>query len=111
MSAEQLAQQWGQLVNQAGRDQTFRNRLLADPSTVAREFGLAVPADVELRVVENTPNVLHLALPPLQTDGQPRELSDTELNEVTGGLVVIAIIAVLISLLVPAVQKQPVKYE
>jgi Nitrile hydratase, alpha chain len=101
MNAQQHAQQWGQLVSQAGRDATFRSRLLAEPATVAREFGLQVPADVELRVVENTPRVLHLTLPPLETDGQPRELSDTELNEVTGGLVVIAIIAILIPLLVP----------
>jgi lactobin A/cerein 7B family class IIb bacteriocin len=33
-----------------------------------------------------------------------RELKDTELDQVDGGLVVIAIIAVLIGLLVPAVQ-------
>jgi hypothetical protein len=101
MNAQQHAQQWGQLVSQAGRDETFRTRLLAEPETVAREFGLHVPADVELRVIENTPKVLHLALPPLETNGQARELSDKELNEVNGGLVVIAIIAVLIGMLVP----------
>ena len=48
MNAQQHAQQWGQLVSQAGRDETFRARLLAEPETVARQFGLQVPAGVEL---------------------------------------------------------------
>ena len=39
-----------------------------------------------------------------ETKPDVRELKDAELDQVDGGLVVIAIIAVLIGLLVPAVQ-------
>jgi len=48
----------------------------------------------------------HSAMPaPKQMDIHAgRELNDGELDQVSGGLVVIAIIAVLIGLLVPAVQ-------
>jgi hypothetical protein len=99
MNTEQQAKQWGQIVTKASQDVKFRNRLLADPATVVKESGLEVPAGVQLRVLENSDYVLHLVLPPLQTE---KELSDAELEGVAGGLVVNAIIAVLIGLLVPA---------
>jgi hypothetical protein len=102
MNAEQQAKQWGQIVTKASQDEKFRKQLLADPATVVKEFGLELPAGVQLRVLENTDQVLHLVLPPLQTD---KELSDAELEGVAGGLVVNAIIAVLIQPLLPSGQK------
>ena len=104
MNAEQQAKQWGQIVAKAGQDEMFRKRLLADPSTVVKEFGVEVPAGVQLRVVENTDQVLHLALLPLAGQ-QDKELSDEELEGVAGGLVVIAIIGIIIGQLLPSVQK------
>lgn len=102
MNAEQQAKQWSQIVTKAGQDEKFRQRLLAAPTTVVKEFGVEVPAGVELRVLENTSQAVHLVLPPLQTG---KELSDAELEGVAGGLVVPAIIAILISPLLPSIQK------
>jgi hypothetical protein len=44
---------WGQLVARAWGDDVFRGRLLAEPALVLREEGIAVPAGVAVRVVEN----------------------------------------------------------
>ena len=65
MNAEQQAKLWGQIVTKASQDENFRQRLLADPANVVKEFDVELPAGVQLRVVENTDQVLHLALPPL----------------------------------------------
>ncbi len=102
MNTEQQAKQWSQLITKAVQDDTFRKRLLASPEAVVRESGLDLPTGIQLRAVENTDRVLHLVLPPLQRE---RELSDAELEGVAGGLVVNAIIAVLVGMLVPEVQK------
>ena len=74
-----------QLVERASRDQAFRQELLADPrAVIEREFGLAVPEGVQVRVVEETPTTAYLVLPPaLARPGQ--ELSDQELEAVAGG--------------------------
>jgi len=53
-----------QLVERASRDPAFRQELLANPKAViAREFGLQIPASVEVRVVEETPAAAYLVLP------------------------------------------------
>jgi hypothetical protein len=44
---------------------------------VLREAGLAVPAGQQVRVVENTDQVLHVVLPE-----KPRDLSDEQLANV-----------------------------
>jgi hypothetical protein len=104
LTAEQLAPGGREIVailRRATEDPAFRQRLVADPAAVLREQGLPLPAGLELRVLEATDQVSYLVLPRQSADG---ELSDAELEEVTGGLVVIAIIGILIGMLLPAVQ-------
>ena len=48
----------------------LRASLLADPRAALRRFG------IEIRVVENTPEVLHLALPPASSPVESDDLSD-----------------------------------
>ena len=68
--------QWGMLVARAWSDEALKDRLMEDPRSVLEEFGIDVPADVELRVVEDTDEVRHLVLPASPTD----DLDDEELT-------------------------------
>ena len=82
MIAEQQINQWGQIVAKAWQDDAFKKRLLVNPSAVLKEQGLEVSAGVQVRVVENTDQVIHLTLPAKRRDG---ELSEDELENVAGG--------------------------
>src|SRR5438094_7362867 len=76
---QEQARRYGQVVAQAWRDPAYKQRLLADPVGVLREQGLAVPAGLQVRVVENTRQLVHLILP-----AKPEaELSEEELDLVS----------------------------
>lgn len=67
----------------AGQDTAFRQALVADPrGTIDREFGVQLPSNLALRVVEENPTTRYMVLPPANTPGS---LSDTDLEEVAGG--------------------------
>jgi hypothetical protein len=80
--AEEYAKKYGQIVAKAWADEEFKARLLADPAAVLQSEGISIPAGVELRAVENTPEVMYISLPPKPSE----ELSDEQLNQVAGGL-------------------------
>jgi hypothetical protein len=81
MDREEFQKAYGKVVAKAWGDDDFKAKLLADPKTVLEESGLAIPQDVEFRVVENTDKTIHLILPP-----EPAELlSEEELEMVAGG--------------------------
>jgi hypothetical protein len=81
MYAEQM-QQYSQIVAKCWADAEFKAKLLADPKTTLAAEGIAVPDDMELRVVENTPNLTYVVLPEIPPDG---ELTDETLSGVIGG--------------------------
>jgi hypothetical protein len=72
---------YGKVVAKAWRDPSFKAKLLADPQAVLKEAGLAVPAGVTVKVVENTATHLHFVLPPKPTG----QLSDEALDAVAAG--------------------------
>ncbi len=81
MDREEFQKAYGKVVAKAWGDDDFKAKLLADPMTVLKENGLAIPEDVEFRVVDNTDKIGHLILPP-----EPAELlSEEELEKVAGG--------------------------
>ena len=63
----------------------LRASLLADPRAALRHFGIEIREGVEIRVVENTPEVLHLALPPASSPVESDDLSDEQLEAASGG--------------------------
>jgi hypothetical protein len=73
---------WGQLIAKAWADDNFKKRLIADPGAVLKEHGINVPAGMQVKVVENSSQVVHVALPPKPP---AEELSDEELSKAAGG--------------------------
>ncbi|WP_099084369.1 NHLP leader peptide family RiPP precursor, partial [Nostoc linckia] len=76
-----------QLLARAAQDIDFRNDLIADPKTVMAQKGLNFPTNIQVSVLEETPNRYYLVLPALDFSELEanRELSDAELELVAGG--------------------------
>jgi len=63
----------------------LKERLTTEPARVLQEHGIALPPDAEVRVIETTPSLLYLFLPPRPPN--MRELTATDLSSVVGGTV------------------------
>jgi hypothetical protein len=75
------------LIERSIEDEGFRRRLLAAPKgTAEEELGIRLPDWLEVRTVEETPETVYLVLPPPASSGTSGgELSDKELESVSGG--------------------------
>ena len=79
------------VIARAMRDEAFRRELLADPKAALnrelarRPGGRRIPDGVEVRVVEETPGLTYLVLPPRVSAEGERELDDAELEGAAGG--------------------------
>jgi hypothetical protein len=70
----------GKLIAKAWADEAFKARLLADPAGVLTAEGLAPPAGVSVKILENTDTVFNLVLP-----ANPTDLSDEDMGAVSAG--------------------------
>ena len=76
MTASELRDQ---LIAQAGEDDAFRTRLLADPKATLREdYGLDLPENLNLHVHEDDATTAHLVLP------RSKKLTEAELQAASG---------------------------
>ncbi|MET0712929.1 MAG: NHLP leader peptide family RiPP precursor [Jiangellaceae bacterium] len=73
---------YSKVIAKAWADDAYKQRLSDDPSGVLADAGITVPAGVEVRVVEDTPTVVHLVVPAAPADG---EISEEALGQVSGG--------------------------
>lgn len=73
---------YGKIIARAWRDPDFKARLVADPLGTLKAAGVALPAGVTVKVVENTDSHFHLVLPPKPT----AELSDAALDKAAGAV-------------------------
>ena len=64
------------------KDEALKVRFQSDPKAVLAEYGIDVPDGIDVNVVENTDNTVHITMP--QAPAGDGELSDEELSNVAG---------------------------
>ncbi len=58
-----------QIIKKAWEDAAFKAKLVSDPKSAIKEvFGVEIPAGIELNVVEESPSLYYLAIPPKPED-------------------------------------------
>jgi hypothetical protein len=66
------------------KDEALKARFMSDPKAVLAEHGIDVPANINVNVVENTDNTVHITMPQVPA-GAEGELTDEELASAAGG--------------------------
>ena len=65
------------------KDEALKARFMADPKTVLAEYGVPVPDGIDVKVVENADDCVHITMPALPAGDS--DLSDGELSKAAGG--------------------------
>jgi hypothetical protein len=66
------------------KDEALRARFMADPKAVLAEYDVPVPDGMDVKVVENADDCVHITLPAPPAG----DLSDDELEQAAGGFLV-----------------------
>lgn len=93
---------FGEIIAKCWHDAAFKKRFMSEPKKVLAEFGMDLPAGLDVKVVENSDKVMYLTLPP-NPKTLSDELSDNQLDAVSGGANVAQVGPT------PAVVRQPYK--
>ena len=65
------------------KDEALKARFMADPKAVLAEHGMDVPDGMDVKVVENADNCVHITMPAPPTGHM--QLSDEELSNAAAG--------------------------
>ena len=65
------------------KDDALKQRFMSDPKQVLAEYGMDVPDGMDVKVVENADNCVHITMPAAPEGHQ--SLSDEELSAAAGG--------------------------
>ena len=65
------------------KDEALKARFMADPASVLAEYDMPVPEGMDVKVVENADDCVHITLP--APPAGVGELTDAELNDAAGG--------------------------
>ena len=65
------------------KDKALKARFMSDPKAVLTEYGMDVPDGIDVNVVENSDNTVHITMP--MAPAGAAELSDEELANAAGG--------------------------
>jgi hypothetical protein len=90
------------LIAACWKDDALKQRFLSDPHAVLAEHGMDVPEGMNVNVVENTDNAVHVTLP-AAPEGHA-ELSDEELESAAGGTFFVGGTAFLVTVGLGAVE-------
>ena len=74
--------QLAELFAACWKDDALKQRFMSDPKSVLAEYGMDVPDGLDVKVVENADNTVHITMP-MAPGGN--ELSDEELSAAAGG--------------------------
>lgn len=83
MSNTELLAQAQRIIAKAWADEAFKAALLADPAATLAQEGITLPPGLTLKVVENTPQTMHVILPQPPAEA----LSDEAVGAVAGGFI------------------------
>ena len=81
MNQEVKSNQINNILAKCWADESFKQKLLANPTEVLKAEGVDIPAGYTVHVLENTDNIINYVLP----RNPNAELSDSELDSVAGG--------------------------
>lgn len=70
----------GQIIKKAQSDSDFKKALLDNPKETLGQLGAQFPAELEVKVVEESAKVVYLVLP-----ANPDELTDEQMDAAAGG--------------------------
>ena len=73
-----------QLFAACWKDEALKARFMSDPKAVLAEHGLEVPGNLDVKVVENADDCVHITMPAPPSG----DLSDDELEQAAGGFLV-----------------------
>jgi hypothetical protein len=76
--------QLAELFAACWKDEVLKARFMSDPKSVLKDYGLEVPDGMNVKVVENADDCVHITLP--AAPGENVDLSDDELSNAAGGL-------------------------
>ena len=65
------------------KDEALKARFMADPKAVLAEYDMPVPDNLDVKVVENADDCVHITLP--APPARDMDLSDDELSNAAGG--------------------------
>ena len=66
------------------KDEALKARFMADPKAVLAEYDMPVPDGMDVKVVENADDCVHVTLP--APPAENTDLSDDELSDAAGGV-------------------------
>ena len=72
-----------EIVVACWKDDSLKARFMSDPKAVLSERGVEVPDGLDVKVVENTAEHVHITLPPAPAN--TNDLSNEELSSAAGG--------------------------